>query len=442
MKQFLNTKQLIFIGLIMAKRIVVHTLLLLVAFLVLSGSNTIPLIQVQYPVKNKIVYSTPRHYFVGDVDTFQVKRLELTRAAEKSDQMYSEPGTVQSEFVKLVSNLFSRDFQITNFELTVHPAKQTDKDVKFTAAFPAKSRVDRNTFWHSKEFQDIYEKVMKDTSFRALDIHMKGSVASNIEISKRKFNDRLGSFFVMRMELAPGVNDYSLRALDEKDRVLEEHLYSFLYKSDVDDQTEAPTEYGKSKFHTADNEKSCATCHRMRPSSEELKSNTATVRSCYPCHVWVTASINVHPPVSDWNCFYCHSAPKAGESGFDVPASRKTDKTCFECHSDMKDDIDKAKFVHGPVSSGDCLLCHNPHSSDFRGQTIMKTNQLCLSCHEKKYGKDHPVMMHPVQGVRDMNSPKNELSCISCHSPHFGANEKLFYKATGVFQLCQECHKK
>ncbi|MDK9698585.1 MAG: cytochrome c3 family protein [bacterium] len=426
----------------MMKRVVIVAITLLIGYLTLSGAGSAPLLQVMYPSKSKMEVSTPHHYLVGDVDTFTVTRLELSRTTERIDQMTAKSGSIRSEFVKKVSGLFSRDFQITNFEITVFSLKPNTKEVKHSIYFPAQNRVNRDAFWQSHEFQSIYEKVFKDSLFRGLNFVAKGNLVSHVELSKRRLLDKLGSKFVMRVDLSPGQNDYTLRAMDNSDRILEEHRYSFLYKPAVSEEIKSLPGYEAVKFHTPEQEQNCASCHRMKPNASELTSNTATVRLCYPCHVWVTASTNVHYPITEWNCFYCHSAPKSGESGFDVSDKRKSDQTCFECHEDLKDALAKTDFPHAPAGSGDCLICHNPHGSDFRGMSVMKPNDLCLSCHEKKYSKDHPVMMHPVQGVRDSKSPKQELSCVSCHNPHYGSNEKLFYKATGTFQLCQECHKK
>ena len=105
-------------------------------------------------------------------------------------------------------------------------------------------------------------------------------------------------------------------------------------------------------------------------------------------------------------------------------------------------EFDSAQVKHPPFESGDCLTCHSPHSSNNKTLLVANTKKLCLSCHEPKFAKDHPVQKHPVEGVKDPRQPKNELSCVSCHNPHASAHPKLFEKAAGMYQLCQECHKK
>ena len=36
---------------------------------------------------------------------------------------------------------------------------------------------------------------------------------------------------------------------------------------------------------------------------------------------------------------------------------------CYKCHEDLKTDFKKA-HVHTPVKEGNCIGCHNPHTSD------------------------------------------------------------------------------
>jgi len=72
----------------------------------------------------------------------------------------------------------------------------------------------------------------------------------------------------------------------------------------------------------------------------------------------------------------------------------------------------------------------------------MSVKDLCTTCHGDRYLNDHPVLGHPISGVSDPLNAERELSCISCHNPHNGETKQLYYQATGLYQLCQECHKK
>jgi predicted CXXCH cytochrome family protein len=39
------------------------------------------------------------------------------------------------------------------------------------------------------------------------------------------------------------------------------------------------------------------------------------------------------------------------------------------------------KYPHGPVSAGDCLLCHDPHQSDRKALLVTEGDALSASCH-------------------------------------------------------------
>ena len=79
---------------------------------------------------------------------------------------------------------------------------------------------------------------------------------------------------------------------------------------------------------------------------------------------------------------------------------------CFKCHSGVGDE---AAFVHAPVASGDCLMCHLPHTSPLKHLLVEEAPGLCLQCHDSK-------QLSTVEG----HSPGNTTSCYTCHDPHSG----------------------
>ena len=85
---------------------------------------------------------------------------------------------------------------------------------------------------------------------------------------------------------------------------------------------------------------------------------------------------------------------------------------------------------HEPFKSGDCLSCHNPHTSDYPTLLVSEGNSLCVSCHDDK--SQVPLYKHAAvtQG----------RGCISCHKPHAAKNKRLLI-ARGA-DLCYGCHLK
>ncbi len=189
---------------------------------------------------------------------------------------------------------------------------------------------------------------------------------------------------------------------------------------------------------------------------EEIKTET-----CLGCHADKKEGTFVHTAVTT-GCESCHQATSEKElEKTTVTLMAQGSELCALCHEAKKDPV-----VHGPYKAGQCLVCHNPHSSDFPRQTRAATNALCMSCHgasrpdvkvnaegktvsllggrtvdlasyEKapKIGAGHHeksmprVASQPAPG-KEPRKPDAELSCISCHDPHASKAEHLLRKAT------------
>ncbi|MDH4163253.1 MAG: OmpA family protein, partial [Nitrospirota bacterium] len=130
---------------------------------------------------------------------------------------------------------------------------------------------------------------------------------------------------------------------------------------------------------------------------------------------------------------------KPAKNGLTVP------ETCEKCHSDVM----SMPFRHGPVDSGYCNLCHDPHGSDHSAWTRLRSWELCTTCHREKASDVHVIagfvhgVSHPTRNVRDPLRPGRKLSCISCHSPHSAETKYLLaFGVTRETDLCGYCHKK
>jgi predicted CXXCH cytochrome family protein len=102
---------------------------------------------------------------------------------------------------------------------------------------------------------------------------------------------------------------------------------------------------------------------------------------------------------------------------------------CYACHDRVRDQVAKAKFVHGPVAAGFCVVCHDPHGANERFLLVKKGDRLCVGCHQDILADLAKAFVH---------KPIEQGSCTGCHDPH-AANEGKFLvlpKAT----LCEKCH--
>ena len=182
---------------------------------------------------------------------------------------------------------------------------------------------------------------------------------------------------------------------------------------------------------------------------DAIKSET-----CLTCHPDKREGKFVHSAVA-MGCESCHQA--ASENGKTSMALVATGgELCAMCHKAKKDPV-----LHRPYRDGQCLICHDPHTSNFPRQARAETNVLCLSCHgvnrpdvkinrevktvsllgsqtltfedyrlATKIGLDrsgtsgHPIMGHPITG-KDPRKKDARLSCLSCHTSHSSALPNL-----------------
>jgi predicted CXXCH cytochrome family protein len=110
-----------------------------------------------------------------------------------------------------------------------------------------------------------------------------------------------------------------------------------------------------------------------------------------------------HGPFAARQCGACHEA--AATNALVAPK----EELCFRCH-----DLDlRRRYVHGPIASGGCLVCHDPHSSMYRFLLVSESDQFCFHCHERE----------AVAAIEGHGTLEN--GCTECHDAHASDNEHL-----------------
>jgi len=112
-----------------------------------------------------------------------------------------------------------------------------------------------------------------------------------------------------------------------------------------------------------------------------------------------------HGPFAAKLCSACHEA--GGANALVAPK----DELCFRCHELGQE----RKYVHGPLASGGCLVCHDPHSSRYRYLLVSESDNFCFRCHDRG-------SMEKIEGHGDP-----EANCTLCHDAH-GSDTKYLLK--------------
>jgi len=115
-----------------------------------------------------------------------------------------------------------------------------------------------------------------------------------------------------------------------------------------------------------------------------------------------TAQYLQHGPYAAKLCEGCH---QKSTNALTMPV----EDLCAYCH-ELKTD---GKKVHGPLASGGCRVCHDPHGSQNRFLLVSDSRDFCLTCHDR-----NEIMTREVHANTDD-------ACTSCHNAHASDSDFL-----------------
>jgi DmsE family decaheme c-type cytochrome len=143
------------------------------------------------------------------------------------------------------------------------------------------------------------------------------------------------------------------------------------------------------------------------------------------------------------------SAANTSDSSRGAPSSDYVgSETCKTCHEDIYNSWEKTPHwkttldTKGGPSHQGCESCHGPGAAHvagggdvtkiftFQKASTKEINDRCMTCHAG--GTQH---MNAINSVHT----KNDVSCISCHSPHH-ATQPEFLLVKAQPELCYGCH--
>jgi len=190
----------------------------------------------------------------------------------------------------------------------------------------------------------------------------------------------------------------------------------------------------------------CLTCHEVRVTGNITRVNliTGTPRGlCVTCHPDKNAADikgKVHPPAVH-HCLVCHN-PHSSNYKYQLvkppDGATKAENLCLACHNTGVD-VPKGGSRHPALDMG-CETCHVIHKSgdpmkrEFAYHLTKNAPALCLGCHQAS---------DPSLAKAHRGQPFAKADCLQCHNPHQSAKPMLaqkFLHPPYATMACGTCH--
>ena len=188
-----------------------------------------------------------------------------------------------------------------------------------------------------------------------------------------------------------------------------------------------PFEFEHAPFIEAE----CSECHC---SNTPNRSDVSAVipELCYGCHD-AFAGRYMHSPVGSGECLLCHDPHGSDNALF---LKMKEPALCYLCHGELESDIIGEKSIAHEPALGQCTICHSPHVSDLSSSLLTEEEKkLCTECHASKgiaMSVDTDAALYKHKPI------ENEKSCTYCHDAH-GSTYRHHLIAKPM-DLCLKCH--
>ena len=182
-------------------------------------------------------------------------------------------------------------------------------------------------------------------------------------------------------------------------------------------------------------EEGCSDCHNPHesPNRYQLKGEGGSVSSlCFTCHEeGIFMKENKHGPVEEGDCIACHR-PHSSANASLLIATPEGGALCFECHEDRKEEF-TMEYLHAPAEE-DCAECHDPHSAKAEYMLKESGGALCAMCHEDY----NPEIYEAINNAKTKHPPVSDGECVKCHRPHSSSYASLLNES--MESLCLSCH--
>ncbi|QOY55812.1 hypothetical protein HUE87_06195 [Candidatus Sulfurimonas marisnigri] len=211
--------------------------------------------------------------------------------------------------------------------------------------------------------------------------------------------------------------------------------------------------YYKDKYqHPAIKQKGCTGCHDPHSGERKFRLKHDKRKDlCLSCHTekkeWISSVKNKHGAIflEDGGCFFCHDPHGTNRPKMlKAPTSKDL---CLSCHNkplkrdedgkmllNMKEHLDNNSKWHGPIITGNCVGCHNPHGSNnhrmlkgpYPSKSIAKfkpESYFCFICHDSEKITQASTttftnFRRNDKNLHTIHVKKSSIVCGTCHEFH------------------------
>jgi DmsE family decaheme c-type cytochrome len=177
----------------------------------------------------------------------------------------------------------------------------------------------------------------------------------------------------------------------------------------------------------------CKTCHQDMPSKDFFKNYEGSP------HFVTTLDTKKGP---EWQgCEACHGPGKAHVDGggdkskiftFKNASAREINARCLDCHSGGPQHMNAINSEHSK-NDVSCISCHSPHHAKEAEFLLVKSQpELCYTCHLQQKAQFEMPFHHRVN--------EGLVQCSDCHNVHGTVGPKQVRTSSSQDAVCFKCH--
>ncbi|MGB2621612.1 MAG: DmsE family decaheme c-type cytochrome [Candidatus Acidiferrum sp.] len=140
-------------------------------------------------------------------------------------------------------------------------------------------------------------------------------------------------------------------------------------------------------------------------------------------------------------CEGCHGPGKAHVDGggdktkiftFENASTKEINERCLVCHAGGTQHMNAINSIH-TKNDVSCISCHSPHHGDVSNFLLVKPQpELCYTCHLQQKAQFEMPFHHRVN--------EGLVQCSDCHNVHGTAGPKQVRTAATQDAICFKCH--